>query len=156
MKTRRRVPLDARLFLKLEPFDLPGVVALLPAFPTPVMPECVTRQSRRICRGRLANSFRTKRNDPLRRELVSATTPLQVSDGASMERLEKFGSQTPLGRAGQPAELGSIYVTQEGSPSLAWRPVSLDHVLGDARLSDLKPELAQFAVDARRTPKQTL
>jgi hypothetical protein len=88
--------------------------------------------------------------------LVSATTPLQVSDGASMERLEKFGSQTPLGRAGQPAELGSIYVTQEGSPSLAWRPLSLDNVLGDARLSDLKPELAQFAVDARRTPKQIL
>jgi NAD(P)-dependent dehydrogenase (short-subunit alcohol dehydrogenase family) len=37
-------------------------------------------------------------------------TPLQVSGGASMEKLEKFGSQTPLGRAGQPAELGSIYV----------------------------------------------
>src|SRR4029077_19279322 len=30
-------------------------------------------------------------------------------------------------------------VTQEGSPSLAWRPASLDHVLGDARLRDLKP-----------------
>ena len=37
-------------------------------------------------------------------------TPLQVSGGASMEKLEKFGGQTPLGRAGQPAELGSIYV----------------------------------------------
>jgi NAD(P)-dependent dehydrogenase (short-subunit alcohol dehydrogenase family) len=37
-------------------------------------------------------------------------TPLQVSGGASQEKLEKFGSQTPLGRAGQPAELGSIYV----------------------------------------------
>jgi len=37
-------------------------------------------------------------------------TPLQVSGGASMEKLEKFGSQTPFGRAGQPAELGSIYV----------------------------------------------
>lgn len=37
-------------------------------------------------------------------------TPLQVSGGASMEKLEKFGIQTPLGRAGQPAELGSIYV----------------------------------------------
>jgi NAD(P)-dependent dehydrogenase (short-subunit alcohol dehydrogenase family) len=37
-------------------------------------------------------------------------TPLQVSVGASMEKLEKFGGQTPLGRAGQPAELGSIYV----------------------------------------------
>ena len=27
-----------------------------------------------------------------------------------MEKLEKFGSMTPLGRAGQSAELGSIYV----------------------------------------------
>jgi hypothetical protein len=32
-------------------------------------------------------------------------------------------------------------IAQEGSPSLAWRPASLDHVLGDARLSDLKPSL---------------
>ncbi len=37
-------------------------------------------------------------------------TPLQVSGGATMEKLEKFGSQTPLGRPGQPAELASIYV----------------------------------------------
>jgi NAD(P)-dependent dehydrogenase (short-subunit alcohol dehydrogenase family) len=37
-------------------------------------------------------------------------TPLQVSGGATMEKLEKFGSMTPLGRAGQPAELAGIYV----------------------------------------------
>ena len=37
-------------------------------------------------------------------------TPLQVSGGASMEKLEQFGSQAPLGRPGQPAELASIYV----------------------------------------------
>jgi NAD(P)-dependent dehydrogenase (short-subunit alcohol dehydrogenase family) len=37
-------------------------------------------------------------------------TPLQVCGGASMEKLQKFGGQTPLGRPGQPAELGSIYV----------------------------------------------
>jgi NAD(P)-dependent dehydrogenase (short-subunit alcohol dehydrogenase family) len=37
-------------------------------------------------------------------------TPLQVSGGASMDKLEKFGGQTPLGRPGQPAELASIYV----------------------------------------------
>jgi NAD(P)-dependent dehydrogenase (short-subunit alcohol dehydrogenase family) len=37
-------------------------------------------------------------------------TALQVSGGASMEKLEKFGGQTSLGRPGQPAELGSIYV----------------------------------------------
>lgn len=37
-------------------------------------------------------------------------TALQVSGGATMEKLQKFGSQTPLGRPGQPAELASIYV----------------------------------------------
>ena len=37
-------------------------------------------------------------------------TPLQVSGGASMEKLEKFGGQTVFGRPGQPAELASIYV----------------------------------------------
>jgi NAD(P)-dependent dehydrogenase (short-subunit alcohol dehydrogenase family) len=37
-------------------------------------------------------------------------TPLQVSGGASMEKLEKFGSMTSFGRPGQPAELASIYV----------------------------------------------
>lgn len=37
-------------------------------------------------------------------------TPLQISGGSPMERVENFGSKTPLGRAGQPAELASIYV----------------------------------------------
>ncbi len=37
-------------------------------------------------------------------------TPLQVSGGATMEKLATFGGKTPLGRPGQPAELGSIYV----------------------------------------------
>ncbi|RVT95793.1 SDR family oxidoreductase [Rhodovarius crocodyli] len=37
-------------------------------------------------------------------------TPLQVSGGATQEKLEQFGAHTPLGRPGQPAELGSIYV----------------------------------------------
>ncbi|MES2294973.1 MAG: SDR family oxidoreductase [Pseudomonadota bacterium] len=37
-------------------------------------------------------------------------TPLQVSGGASMEKLEQFGSKSPMGRPGQPAELASIYV----------------------------------------------
>lgn len=37
-------------------------------------------------------------------------TPLQVSGGATMEKLTKFGGDTPMGRPGQPAELASIYV----------------------------------------------
>lgn len=37
-------------------------------------------------------------------------TPLQVSGGATPEKIESFGKDTPLGRPGQPAELASIYV----------------------------------------------
>jgi NAD(P)-dependent dehydrogenase (short-subunit alcohol dehydrogenase family) len=37
-------------------------------------------------------------------------TPLQVSGGASADKQQHFGSQTPLGRAGMPAELAGIYV----------------------------------------------
>jgi NAD(P)-dependent dehydrogenase (short-subunit alcohol dehydrogenase family) len=37
-------------------------------------------------------------------------TALQVSGGATQEKIEKFGGQTALGRPGQPAELASIYV----------------------------------------------
>jgi NAD(P)-dependent dehydrogenase (short-subunit alcohol dehydrogenase family) len=37
-------------------------------------------------------------------------TPLQVSGGATQEKLKHFGGQTPMGRPGQPCELASIYV----------------------------------------------
>jgi NAD(P)-dependent dehydrogenase (short-subunit alcohol dehydrogenase family) len=37
-------------------------------------------------------------------------TALQVSGGATQEKLVKFGGDTPMGRPGQPAELASIYV----------------------------------------------
>ncbi|WP_316930708.1 SDR family oxidoreductase [Sphingobacterium sp. IITKGP-BTPF85] len=37
-------------------------------------------------------------------------TALQVSGGATMEKLVNFGGDTPLERPGQPAELASIYV----------------------------------------------
>ncbi len=37
-------------------------------------------------------------------------TALQVSGGATQEKLKNFGGDTPLGRPGQPAELASIYV----------------------------------------------
>jgi hypothetical protein len=44
-------------------------------------------------------------------------------------------------------------VMQEGPPSLAGRCPPFDHLLGDARLRDLKPELEHFAVNAWRAPK---
>ena len=45
-------------------------------------------------------------------------TPLQVSGGATMDKLKNFGGDTPMGRPGQPVELASIYVqlaANEGS-----------------------------------------
>src|ERR1700749_4872778 len=45
-------------------------------------------------------------------------TPLQVSGGATQDHLIHFGEKYPLGRAGQPVELASIYVqlaANEGS-----------------------------------------
>lgn len=38
-------------------------------------------------------------------------TPLQVAGGQLPGKLGKFGQDTPLGRAGQPAEVASLYVT---------------------------------------------
>ena len=37
-------------------------------------------------------------------------TPLQVSGGASQEKLQNFGGDTPMKRPGQPAELAGLYV----------------------------------------------
>ncbi len=45
-------------------------------------------------------------------------TPLQPSHGQSQEKIKTFGQDTPLGRAGQPAELAPVYVflaSQESS-----------------------------------------
>jgi NAD(P)-dependent dehydrogenase (short-subunit alcohol dehydrogenase family) len=38
-------------------------------------------------------------------------TPLQVAGGQLPGKMHEFGQDTPLGRAGQPAELASLYVT---------------------------------------------
>src|SRR3979411_3172435 len=46
-------------------------------------------------------------------------------------------------------------VTQEGAPSpLRGRFASLYHILSDAGLSDLKAQLEQLAMDARRSPQR--
>ena len=37
-------------------------------------------------------------------------TPLQTAGGQPVDKLPDFGEQTPLGRAGQPAELAPAYV----------------------------------------------
>jgi len=37
-------------------------------------------------------------------------TPLQVTGGQIPDKIPEFGKATPMGRAGQPAELAAIYV----------------------------------------------
>ncbi|MFD1952044.1 SDR family oxidoreductase [Sphingomonas arantia] len=46
-------------------------------------------------------------------------TPLQVSGGATMEKLQSFGSTAPLARPGQPAEIAGLYVAA-ADPSLSY------------------------------------
>src|SRR6202008_3703935 len=47
-------------------------------------------------------------------------------------------------------------VMQEGPPSLAGRSLPLDHVLGNARLRDLKPKFEQAAMNTRCSPERIL
>src|SRR6202048_110165 len=94
--------------------------------------------------------------NPLRGRIWCDVDPDEVSavepdDDEGIEQVETDGWNNEQVHGGNPRRV----VMQEGSPSLAGRPPSFDHVLGDARLRDFKPELAQFAVDARRAPKRT-
>lgn len=55
-------------------------------------------------------------------------TPLQVSGGATQEKLQHFGGDTPMHRPGQPAELASIYVQLAASDA----SYATGHVYGAA------------------------
>ena len=46
-------------------------------------------------------------------------TPLQVSGGATPEKLRSFGGDSPMARAGQPAEIAALYVAA-ADPSLSY------------------------------------
>src|SRR3954463_15580958 len=37
-------------------------------------------------------------------------TPLQVTGGQIPDKIPEFGKETPMGRAGQPAEIAALYV----------------------------------------------
>src|SRR6202453_941922 len=77
-------------------------------------------------------------------------SPVEPDDDEGIEQVETDSWNNEQVHGGNVRRV----VTQEGLPSLAGRPPPSDHVLGDARLRDLKPELEQFAVDAWRTPKR--
>src|SRR5216684_3959264 len=95
--------------------------------------------------------------NPFRRRICCDAEPDEVSavepdDDEGIEQVETESWNNEQVHGGDVRRV----VPQEGSPSLAGRPAPFDHVLGDARLRDLKPELEQFAVNARRTPKRIL
>src|ERR1700733_13906860 len=99
--------------------------------------------------------FRDLTCNPFGRRVCCDVDPDQVpavepDDDEGIEQVEANG------RDDEQVHSGDVWrvVVQEGPPSLAGRRPSFDHVLGDARLCDLKPELEQFAVDAWRTPKR--
>src|SRR5476651_1345927 len=99
--------------------------------------------------------FRYLTCNPFCRRICCDVDPDQVSavepdDDEGIEQVETNSWNNEQVHGGNVRRV----VTQEGSPSLAGRRPSFDHVLGDARLRDLKPELEQFAVDARRAPKR--
>src|ERR1700684_3219781 len=93
--------------------------------------------------------------NPFRCRICCAVDPDKVSavepdDDEGIEQVETDSWNNEQVHGGDVRRV----VTQEGPPSLARRPTPFDHVLGDAGLRDLKPELEQFAVDAWRTPKR--
>ena len=102
----------------------------------------------RKCLGQLArNPLRSRVCCDVEPDEVSAVEP-DDDEGIEQVETDSWNNEQVHG--------GNVWrvVMQEGPPSLAWRPPPFDHVLGDARLRHLKPELEQFAVNAWRAPKR--
>jgi hypothetical protein len=86
--------------------------------------------------------------NPFRRRICCDVDPDEVSavepdDDEGIEQVETESRNNEQVHGGDVRRV----VAQEGPPSLAGRPPPFGHVLGDAGLRDLKPELEQFAVD---------
>jgi len=116
----------------------------------PIADEIVRRLIPGECLGQLAC-------DPFSRRICCDIDPDQVSpaqtdDNESIEKVEANGLDNEQIHGGNVRRV----VTHKGLPSLTWRSVPFDHVFGDARLRDLKPELEQFTVNARCAPKRVL
>src|SRR5262245_10646993 len=85
--------------------------------------------------------------DPFSRRVCCDIDPDQVSatqsdDDEGIEQVETNGRDNTQIHGGDVRRV----VAQKRAPSLTWRSMPLDHVFGDARLRDLKPEFEQFAV----------
>ena len=103
--------------------------------PVPVADHVARSFVPRECFGDLAcNPFRGRMGCDVDPDEVSAVNP---DDDKGVQQVEANG------RNHEQVHGGNIWrmVTQESAPSLAGRPAPLDHVFGDTRLRDLKPEL---------------
>src|SRR5438876_7050255 len=114
----------------------------------PIADHVARRLSPRECFGDLAC-------DPVCGRMGCDVDPDEVSagqpnDDKGIEQVEANGRNNEQVHGG---DVSSV-VTQEGTPSLRGRAALLDHVLRDAGLSDLKAELEQLAMDARRAPQR--
>ena len=102
------------------------------------------------------DKFRHLACDPVRGRMgcdvdldkVSADQP---NDDEGLEQIAN-------GRNNQQVQSGNVRceVTQEGAPAQGRRSTSLDHVLRDARLSNLEAKLEQLPMDARRIPQTSV
>src|SRR4030088_41810 len=93
--------------------------------------------------------------NPIRGRVCSDIDPDEVS-AVEADDHEGVEQAKANGRNNEQIHRGNVrrVVTQERSPFLAWRSTALDHVLGDAGLGHLKPELEKFSVNAWRAPKR--
>ena len=93
------------------------------------------------------NPFRGRMGCDVHPDKFSA---LQANDDEDIEQVKTNG------RGNEQVDSGDVgrMAAQEGAPSRGGRSASLDHILRDAGLSDLKAELEQFAMDARRSPQR--
>src|SRR5882757_2874255 len=78
------------------------------------------------------------------------SSALQSNDDEDIEQVEANGRGNEQVHGGDVRRM----VTQEGAPSLGGRSASLDHIFRDTGLSDLKAELEQLTMDARRSPQR--
>jgi len=82
--------------------------------------------------------------------IQTSFSALQLNDDKNVEQVEANGRGNEQVHGD---EIGRM-VAQEGAPPRGGWSASLDHILRDAGLSDLKAELEQLAVDARRSPQR--
>src|SRR3974377_648616 len=76
--------------------------------------------------------------------------PIQPDDDENIEQVEANGRDNEQIHGSNVRRV----VTQKSAPSLTWRSRALGHVFGYRRLSDLKAELKQLAMNTRRSPQR--